>query len=820
MTPAFDRRQWLLGTAGMALCAPFVYAPAGAAPEGAAPEGAAPEGAAPEGAAPASPPAPVARPLPLAAVRLGASDYAQALEANRAVLHRLQPDRLLHNFRLYAGLTPKAPIYGGWESDTIAGHSLGHYLSALALMHQQTGDPELRRRADYIVEELALAQRQRGNGYVGALGRKRPDGSIVDGEEIFTEIAAGTIRSGGFDLNGSWAPLYTVHKLLAGLLDVHAAWGNGQALAVATGLAGYFARLFAGLAPQQVQQVLACEYGGLGESYAELFALTGDQRWLAMARLLFDDAVLGPLMRGEDDLANRHANTQIPKLIAQARLAELTADTPRATAARYFWERVVNHHSYVIGGNADREYFFEPDTTAQHITEMTCEHCNSYNMLKLTRKLWAWQPDGALFDYYERAHLNHILAAQDPATGGFTYMTPLMAGIPREHSSSADDAFWCCVGSGMESHAKHGDSIFWEGDDGTLYVNLYIAADAELASRNARLSLVTRYPYEGEANLSFTRLRPASFAVALRVPGWAAGRATLLVNGKPVPVELRAGYAIVRRRWQTGDTLTIQLPLELRLEATPGDPQTVSVLRGPLVLAADLGDAASPWQGAEPALVGKDLLAAFHASGLLNAHYVSRGVVRPRDVDFVPFHRQHQRLSAVYFKRFTPAEWQAAEAAFIASRARLAERARRSVDIMHLGDMQPERDHHLDSAISYPVVYRGRRGRDARSGGWFAFDLAVEPGPLVLQASYWGDERPRRFDILVDDALVATQALGHDRPGQFIDIDYPLPEALTRGKSRVRVKFLPHDGQTAGPVFGVVMLRAATADTSNKQKEI
>ena len=132
-----------------------------------------------------------------------------------------------------------------------------------------------------------------------------------------------------------------------------------------------------------------------------------------------------------------------------------------------------------IGGNADREYFTAPDTIAQHITEQTCEHCNTYNMLKLTRHLYGWQPDGALFDYYERAHLNHVMSAQDPSTGGFTYMTPLMTGAPREYSTVKDDAFWCCVGSGMESHAKHGESIFWEDDAGGLIVNLYIPADVE-----------------------------------------------------------------------------------------------------------------------------------------------------------------------------------------------------------------------------------------------------------------------------------------------------------------------------------------------------
>jgi DUF1680 family protein len=754
-------------------------------------------------------------PLPLGAVRLRPSDQATAVAVNRRYLLRLEPDRLLHTVRLYAGMTPKAPIYGGWESDTIAGHTLGHYLSALVLAWQQGGDAEMRRRADYIVDEIAAAQAKRGTGYVGALGRKTKDGAIVDGEAIFTEIARGEIASGGFDLNGSWSPLYTVHKWLAGLLDVHRTWGNARALAVAEGLAGYIERVFAALSPAQVQTVLGCEYGGLNESYAELYARTGDTRWLRMARLIHDDKVLDPLARGEDRLANLHANTQVPKLIGLARLHEVSGGDPAAArAARTFWDAVVAHHTYAIGGNADREYFTAPDTIAEHITEQTCEHCNTYNMLKLTRHLWSWQPDGALFDYYERAHLNHVMAQQDPATGGFTYMTPLMSGAAREFSTTPDDAFWCCVGSGMESHAKHGDSIFWEGADGTFYVNLYTPADADWAARGAQVTLDTRYPFEPEATLTFTRLRRGRFPVALRVPVWAGAGASVTVNGAPVTPVVARGYAVVTRAWRAGDRIAITLPLSLRLEPAPGDARTVAVLRGPLVLAADLGAAETPWDEPDPALVGGDLLAGFVATDAAAARYATRGVLRPGDRDIVPFYRQYRRRSAVYFRRFDTAEWTREEAAFTAEQARLREVAARSVDVMHLGEMQPERDHGLTSASSYPVTYRGRSGRDARSGGWFECTMAVKPGPLLLQASYWGGERARDFDVLVDSVKVATQHLNTDAPGRFFDVAYPLPEALTRGKAKVRIRIVPHDGSTAGPVFGLRMYTARPGETA------
>jgi DUF1680 family protein len=755
-----------------------------------------------------------AAPLPLSSVRLLPSDYATAVEVNRAYLLRLSPDRFLHNFMTFAGLPAKGEIYGGWESDTIAGHTLGHYMSALVVMYEQTGDAECRRRADYIVSELARAQAKRGTGYVGALQRKRKDGTVVDGEEIFGEVMKGDIRSGGFDLNGSWSPLYTVHKTFAGLLDVHRAWGNQQALDVAVALGGYFERVFAALNDEQMQALLGCEYGGLNESYAELYAQTGDRRWLVVAERLYDRKVLDPLVAQQDKLANFHANTQVPKLIGLGRLYELTGKPQDAAAARFFWSTVTQHHSYVIGGNADREYFAEPDTIAAHISEQTCEHCNTYNMLKLTRQLYSWRPEGGLFDYYERAHLNHVMAAQNPKTGGFTYMTPLLTGADRGFSTNDDDAFWCCVGTGMESHAKHGESIFWEGE-GTLLVNLYIPAEAQWKARGAGLKLETRYPYEPESRLTLTKLaRPGRFTIALRVPGWAKGQAKLSVNGQPVTAEMAGGYALVDRRWRAGDVVAIALPLDLRLEATPGDDSTVAVVRGPMVLAADLGPSSEPWKGVDPALVGEAVLTGFQPTAPEKALYVARGVGRPGDLNFVPFYSQYERRSAVYFKRFTEDAWKTEEAAFLAEQARAKDISARSVDIMHLGEMQPERDHNLTSELSYPVAYRNRNGRDARSGGFFEFDMKLRPGPLILQATYWGDERKRDFDILVDNVKIASQHLEADHPGKFFDVEYPLPEALTKGKTKVRVRFVPRDRSTAGPVFGVQLFAAKPASTA------
>lgn len=747
-------------------------------------------------------------PLPLEQVQLLPSIWTNARDANLRYLHALEPDRLLHMFRANAGLVPKGERYGGWENDTIAGHSLGHYLTAIALMHAATGDAECRRRATYIVDELAACQAASGDGYVAGFTRKK-DGKEENGRVIFAEIVAGDIRSLGFDLNGCWVPFYNWHKLYDGLFAAADHCGATGALPVAVALGTYIDGVFAKLDDAQVQTVLDCEHGGINESFAELHARTHDPRWLRLAERLRHRKVLDPLAQGRDSLPWIHANTQIPKLIGLARLHEITGRADHAAAARFFWETVTRDYSYVIGGNADREYFPAPRTVSKHITEQTCESCNSYNMLKLTRHLYGWRPEARLFDYYERTHLNHILAHQDPSTGAFAYMVPLMSGTARSWSKPFDH-FWCCVGTGMESHAKHGDSAWWAGAD-MVVANLYIPSVARWDKSGAVLRMATGYPFAETVEITVEKASGKPFALALRIPDWCRG-ATLAVNGAAVPLDAPDGYALLRRGWRAGDRVTLTLPMALRSEATPDDPSTIALLHGPLVLAADLGPASQPFTGPAPALVAADIVASVEPVDRAAARFRTRGSGRPGDLMLAPFFSQVDRRTAVYFRAFDDAGWQAEQAAFAAEQAAARALAARSVDIVELGEMQPERDHKLEAAVSYPVTYRGRHGRDARAGGYFSFTARVRPGPLTLRASYWGEERNKRFDILVDGQRIATQMLEGERPGAFFDVDYPIPPALTRGKDAVTIRFQPSDARTrCGPVFGVRILAEPTA---------
>ncbi|UAK26683.1 glycoside hydrolase family 127 protein [Sphingomonas nostoxanthinifaciens] len=752
------------------------------------------------------------RPLPLDSVRLLPSPWADAVAGNLRYLHALEPDRLLHNFRTSAGLQPKGAVYGGWESDTIAGHTLGHYLTAIALMYAQTGDAECKRRVDYIVAELATCQQAHGDGYVAGFTRKRGD-VVEDGKAIFPEIKRGDIRSMGFDLNGCWVPFYNWHKLYAGLFAAKDLCGNAQAVPVAVALGGYIDGVFAALNDDQVQVMLDCEHGGINESFADLYAATGDARWLRLAERIRHKKVLDPLTARQDDLPWIHANTQIPKIIGLARIYDVGGRRDANIAPEFFWQTVTRDYSYVIGGNADREYFPSARSVSNHITEQTCESCNSYNMLKLTRELYQWQPRAALFDYYERAHLNHILAQQDPATGMFAYMVPLMSGSARKFSRPYDD-FWCCVGSGMESHAKHGDSIWWQGAD-TLIANLYIPSVAQWKAKGATLRMETGYPFDEHVAITLTDLaRPQNFALALRIPAWCKS-ASLAVNGVNVPIEAADGYAIVRRRWSRGDKVALILPMALRSESTVDDPTTIALLHGPVVLAADLGPADQPYEGPAPALVAADVIAGFTAVDAGQGRFRTAGIAKPADLQFAPFFQQRDRRTAVYFKSFDAAGWQVEQVAYQREQARLKDLQARSVDIMQLGEMQPERDHQLAAKNSYAVTYRGRHGRDARTFGFFEYKAKVRPGPLILQATYWGDERNKDFVIKIDGTVIARQKLTGERPGDFFEIDYPIPAELTQHKDAVTVRFEPADDKSrGGPVFGVRIFTPAASPNS------
>lgn len=742
-------------------------------------------------------------PFSLTAIRLEPSPFLDAINANLKYLHKLEPNRLLHNFRVHAGLKPKADGYGGWEADTIAGHSLGHYLTACALMHAQTGDEECKRRTEYIVNELAECQKAAGDGYVAGFTRKKGD-KTEDGKVIFGEMEKGEFRVQSFNLNGSWVPFYNWHKLFSGLFETHTHCGNEKALEVAKGLGNFIEVFFSKINDENLQKILNCEHGGLNESFAELYARKNDKRFLDLSIRIRHQRTLGPMFAQEDKLQGFHANTQIPKVIGLMRIFELTKKDEFQKAANFFWQNVTQNYSYVIGGNSDREYFQAPNTISKYITEQTCESCNTYNMLKLTRHLFQANPSSAFFDYYERAHFNHMLAHQNPRTGAFAYMIPMMSGTSRDWSSEFND-FWCCVGSGMESHSKHGESIYWKTDD-NLIVNLFIPSTLDWAEKNAKFELTTDYPKTDEITLKVNEIaKPTNFKISLRIPFWTE-KASLKVNGRTARLVNENGYATINRKWKTGDSISLKLPIKLRLEPTKDNPNLVALMNGPLVLAVDLGDAKQPFNGVAPALVGNNLIASLVQTNEPNV-FQTKGSGRPNELTFKPFYSEWERRTAVYFPKFTDAEWTKEQERIAIENARLKDLQARSVDVMKLGDEKEEKAHDLKSKISYPLSYRLKPGRDARSEGFFEFKMKVVDAPLTLRATYWGEESKRQFYILVDGQKIATETLGYGKTGEFVERDYAIPQELLKEKSEVLIRFEPEKGNTAGPVFGCLIFK-------------
>jgi DUF1680 family protein len=593
----------------------------------------------------------------LAAVRLLEGPFRRAQERDGQYLLQLEPDRLLHNFRVNGGLTPKAPVYGGWESVQpwvdirCQGHTLGHYLSACSLMFAATGDQRFKQRSDYIVKDLLECQDAGKSGLVCA---------FPDGEAPLHDIVDATRFVG--------VPWYTMHKIFAGLRDSYLYTNNRTALDVLVKLSDWAIAHTQKLSDEQFQRMLDTEHGGMNEVLADVYALTREPRFLTLAQRFCHHALLDPLAQKRDMLDGLHSNTQIPKVIGFNRLYELTGQAEYHTASRFFWRTVLDNRTFATGGNADREHFFPPAEFLQHLSSAkTMETCCTYNMLKLTRMLFALDPTAGYADYYERALYNSILASQDPDSGMMTYFQPTRPGYLKLYCTPAD-SFWCCTGSGMENHAKYGDSIYFH-EDNTLYVNLFIPSTLAWMEKGITVTQTTRFPEQERTRLQLTSQKPIKLVLNIRHPSWCQA-VTITVNGRRWTTSRHPGtYIAVSRVWHTGDVVEVHLPMALRTEPLSGHSDVVAILYGPVVLAARLGrKGLTP--GADiivnertygevlndevevPILVGdaREIVRQIKPSAGSALTFQTIGIGHPRDVSLMPYYRiAHERYN-LYWK--------------------------------------------------------------------------------------------------------------------------------------------------------------------------
>jgi hypothetical protein len=516
--------------------------------------------------------------------------FKRAQELDAQYLLSLNPDRLLHNFRVNAGLDPKAVPYGGWESEQLCpGHTLGHYLSACSMMAGATGDAALAARVNYVVDELLACQHAAGRGLVCAF----PDGDA----QLFNALAGRRVIG---------VPWYTMHKIMAGLRDAHVHAQQPQALLVLARLTDWIDEAARGCDDAQFQRMLDLEHRGMSEVLADLYQLTGTDRYLELAKRFSHRALLNTLAEGRDTLDGQHANTAIPKVIGFMRLHDLTGEPRYRRAAQYFWNNVVNRRSFATGGHGDEEHFFAPAQSRRHLASArTMETCGTYNMVRLTRALFTAEPSVAHADYHERALFNGILGSQDPATGMVTYFQATRPGYPKLYCTP-EHSFWCCTGTGMENHAKYGDSIYFHDGD-MLVVNMFIASELHWRDMGVRIRQTTLFPDHGATRLTVHMSHPAQFTLRLRHPDWCR-HVTVRINGQKVLDSTSPGrYLDLARAWHPRDVIDADLPMHLYLQPLPGADDIVAVMFGPLVLAGRMGTA-----GMQP---GDDIVASNQAYG-------------------------------------------------------------------------------------------------------------------------------------------------------------------------------------------------------------
>jgi uncharacterized protein len=762
-------------------------------------------------------------PFHLSDVRLLHSPFKQAEQTALGYIFALEPDRLLAPYLREAGLPPKAEGYGNWEATGLDGHTAGHYLTALAQMWASTGNKEAQSRLTYMLEELKRCQDKNGGGYIGG---------IPGGEAMWQEIAAGNIKADNFSLNGKWVPWYNIHKLYAGLRDAHLLGGSALARQMLIDLTDWSLRLVQDLSEQQIQQMLISEHGGMNEIFADVAAITGEDKYLALARKFSHQKILDPLLRQEDQLTGLHANTQIPKVIGFKRVADVGGEEDWQQASDFFWQTVVHQRSVAIGGNSVREHFHPADDFGPMIQDREGpETCNTYNMLRLSKMLYESSNALQYLEFYERGLYNHILSSQHPQKGGFVYFTPMRPQHYRVYSQPEEN-FWCCVGSGLENHGKYGELIYAHTDE-ALMVNLFIPSELRWEERQLSLRQETRFPEEEKTELIITAANPSTFTLNIRYPAWVAPAALRVeVNGKSEKLTAAPGsYVSINRTWKSGDRIVVQLPMHTRLEPLPDGSPYVAVLHGPLVLAANTSSQDLEGVFADDSRMGhiaSGKLYSLHEAPLLvsaeqdPARHITKRSDSPlsfmadalihqpefKGLVLEPFYRLHEARYMLYWQLARPGQLDSIRQATHALEAEKKVLEATTIDQVAPGEQQPESEHAFKGERTESGTHQNRHWRHA--SGWFSYELRdPEREAHSLEITYFGQDSGRSFDIFINDTKISTVRMEGGRGDLFYTVSYPIPEQLVKDapNGTLVTKFVAHPGSIAGGIYGIRLVR-------------
>ena len=679
--------------------------------------------------------------FPVSDVRLTSGMFKHAEDLDICYLMGLNPDRLLAPYMKEAGLKPKAENYPNWENTGLDGHIGGHYLSALSYMYASTGNEEIGKRLDYFLSELKRCQDASGNGYLCG---------VPDGKTIWNEIKEGKINANPFGLNDRWVPLYNIHKTYAGLRDAYLVAGKEEAKGMLVALTDWMMNIVSGLTDEQIQDMLRSEHGGLNEVFADVYAITGDEKYLELAKRFSHRFILDPLVEKKDMLTGNHANTQIPKVIGFKRIADLDGNQEWSSASEFFWNTVVENRSVSIGGNSVREHFHKSDDFSSMMTsEQGPETCNTYNMLRLTKLLYGTSGEVNYMDYYERALYNHILSSQNPVQGGFVYFTPMRSWHYRVYSQP-QNCFWCCVGSGMENHARYGEMIYASRDN-ELIVNLFISSVLNWEETGMSFIQETSFPEKEQTRVIVKSEKPRKMKISFRCPEWLdKEKAEFKVNGEKVETVFDYGYYTINRKWKDGDAVEMSLPMTLRAVQLPDKSPYYSFMYGPVVLAADLGKERLDGQFADdsrgghvasgpqlplqnmPVIVGeeKDLLANLKRVSPDKLEFRLSGVYPSRYDGMIlkPFYKTHECRYMIYWELVSGDELKHRQAELAKQEAERVRLENITADMVACGEQQPESDHFIEMENSVIGSEQGTPWRETK--GWFSYKMKSNGKPV------------------------------------------------------------------------------------------
>ena len=733
------------------------------------------------------------------------SPFYHAQQMDIRYLLGLDPDRLLAPYLKGAGLPPKADNYTNWENTGLDGHIGGHYLSALSYMYAATGNTEVLGRLRYMLAELKRAQDHSTHGYLCG---------DPNGESLWLQLKNGDIRAQSFGLNGGWVPLYNIHKVYAGLRDAYLIAGERVARDMLIRLTDWMLYITADLTDEQVQQMLVSEHGGLNETFADVYAITHDERYLKLARRFSHQAILQPLLKHEDRLTGMHANTQIPKIIGFKRIADLSADAAWDDAAAWFWQNVTSQRSISIGGNSVREHFHPTtDFTSMRESEQGPETCNTYNMLRLSKMLWLSTGDSRYMDYAERALTNHILSTQDPVQGGFVYFTPMRSGHYRVYSQP-QTSMWCCVGSGMENHARYAEYIYAQTADHDLCVNLFIPSTVQWGK--TLVQQVNRFPEEEGTSLVMREGKPRQATLRVRMPEWTEpSKVVATLNGQPIAYDVQQGYMLFSRRWTRGDSLHLSLPMHLRTMQLPDGSPYYSFLYGPVVLAAEMGrdqqeglfadDSRGGHIAAGPKHPLSDMPLIVEDSPQQLLSHLTRDEKAPltfhlsatKQQTLVPFYRLHECRYMVYWQTLTAAQHQEQLALQAQREQQLMALEQRTVDLVVCGEQQPESDHFVTMKQSRAGADEAGHWRVADRGGSFGYQMKGKGHrQLSLRVVYQPDAHADMV-VQADGQTIGTITTAS---GTQQVVELPLPEMAT---NQLTVSFQPGTQRRTPVVYEV-----------------